>query len=240
MCFRTAGCLCALFVALVSVRFSAAVTEAWLLTTLLGLLWKLVIFDPIKALCCGALLEPFYACLTCDLSGMTTCRKSPCLSPFLPLLSLLVCMTHSPNCRHRVAVDALLEVVEETVEMYTEDFTGTGQDQEEDREAEAAIEYTRRVSGTSTEADLCVSLFYQSFLSEYRLHIADGHCCWEQCGVCDPLHARRETCAPLPFKKDMQNTRGRRGRAAACHGEGGSQESTVGPSVRKHTLGRSA
>eukprot|EP01048_Picozoa_sp_COSAG05_P028194 COSAG05_NODE_8620_length_687_cov_0.865646_1_plen_229_part_11 len=31
-------------------------------------MWKLLIFDPIKALCCGSLIEPLYACLTCDFS----------------------------------------------------------------------------------------------------------------------------------------------------------------------------
>ena len=65
----TMGCLCALLVALVSVRFSADVTKAWLLTTILGLLWKMLIFDPLKALCCGTLIDPLYAFITCDLQA---------------------------------------------------------------------------------------------------------------------------------------------------------------------------
>jgi hypothetical protein len=50
------GCTCALLVALASVRFSPEVTQAWLSTTLLGLMWKMIVFDPIKALCCATLI----------------------------------------------------------------------------------------------------------------------------------------------------------------------------------------
>ena len=55
------GLSCALLVASVSVRWSVVDTKAWLNTTLLSLMWKLVVFDPIKTLCCGSLLEPIYA-----------------------------------------------------------------------------------------------------------------------------------------------------------------------------------
>ena len=108
--FATAiGFACAMFVGLVSVRFSPEVTKAWLLTTVLGLLWKIMIFDPIKALCCGSLIEPLVAVLTCDFSA-----------------------------------EALLEVIEDTVETYTEDFTGLAQDEEATRDA--AAEFTRRAA----------------------------------------------------------------------------------------------
>ena len=52
----------------VSGAWSAEVTKAWLGTTVLSLFWKLIILDPMKVLCCGALLEPLAACLSCDLA----------------------------------------------------------------------------------------------------------------------------------------------------------------------------
>ena len=62
------GCACSVLVALVSAKFSQEVTVAWMMTTVLGLLWKMLIFDPLKALCCGTLIDPLYAFLTCDFS----------------------------------------------------------------------------------------------------------------------------------------------------------------------------
>ena len=62
------GCACSVLVALVSAKFSPEVTVAWLMTTVLGLLWKMLCFDPLKALCCGTLIDPLYACVTCDFS----------------------------------------------------------------------------------------------------------------------------------------------------------------------------
>jgi Ca2+-binding EF-hand superfamily protein len=55
------GLVCAMLVASISVKWSVVDTKAWLGTTLLSLVWKLVVFDPIKTLCCGSLLDPFYA-----------------------------------------------------------------------------------------------------------------------------------------------------------------------------------
>jgi Ca2+-binding EF-hand superfamily protein len=55
------GLSCALLVASISTLWSVADTKAWLGTTLLSLVWKLIVFDPIKTLCCGSLLDPLYA-----------------------------------------------------------------------------------------------------------------------------------------------------------------------------------
>ena len=102
------GALCALFVALVSVKFSPEITQAWLMTTVLGLVWKLLIFDPIKALCCATLIDPLVGLLCCEFGA-----------------------------------DALLEVSEEMVETYTEEFTGTGR---QNLGKEEAAELARRVA----------------------------------------------------------------------------------------------
>ena len=56
------------------------------------MVWRaiaVIVFDPMKALCCAALLDPLISIITCEFSA-----------------------------------DALLESMEETVEMYTEEFTG--------------------------------------------------------------------------------------------------------------------
>jgi hypothetical protein len=57
------GLLCTLLVASIASIWSAEDTHSWLSTTFLSLIWKLLIFDPIKTLCCGSLLEPLYALL---------------------------------------------------------------------------------------------------------------------------------------------------------------------------------
>ena len=62
------GAACSWTVSSVSGAWSAEVTKAWLGTTVLSLFWKLIILDPMKVLCCGALLEPLAACLSCDLA----------------------------------------------------------------------------------------------------------------------------------------------------------------------------
>eukprot|EP01047_Picozoa_sp_COSAG01_P033956 COSAG01_NODE_2526_length_7501_cov_19.914618_3_plen_336_part_00 len=64
-----AGIACTLLVVFVSVGFSERKTRAWLSVSLLGLIFKLLIFDPFKALCCGSLLEPILAVISCDFSG---------------------------------------------------------------------------------------------------------------------------------------------------------------------------
>ena len=60
---------CSLLVASVSVMWSAGDTKTWLGTTVLGLFWKMVIFDPLKTLFCGSLLEPLMALVTGELSA---------------------------------------------------------------------------------------------------------------------------------------------------------------------------
>eukprot|EP01043_Picozoa_sp_COSAG02_P073067 COSAG02_NODE_14045_length_1318_cov_1.097621_1_plen_439_part_11 len=54
---------CALLVASISSIWSVEDTNSWLTTTIMSLVWKMLIFDPIKTLCCGSLLEPIYALL---------------------------------------------------------------------------------------------------------------------------------------------------------------------------------
>jgi hypothetical protein len=80
-----AGTACTLLVALVSVGFSERKTRAWLAVSVFGLFFKLVVFDPFKALCCGSMLEPILALVSCDFSG-----------------------------------DALIELFEDVVELYSE------------------------------------------------------------------------------------------------------------------------
>jgi hypothetical protein len=58
-----AGIACTLLVALVSVSFSERKTRAWLAVSTFGLFFKIVVFDPFKALCCGSLLEPILVSL---------------------------------------------------------------------------------------------------------------------------------------------------------------------------------
>jgi hypothetical protein len=60
------GLCCSIFVAAVSTLWDAKQTVAWLEVTLLGLLWKLVCMDVMKAMCCGPLLTPILSFLTCD------------------------------------------------------------------------------------------------------------------------------------------------------------------------------
>lgn len=62
------GFACTLLVASVSSLWTARDTKNWLGTTLLSLVWKIFIFDPIKTLCCGSLMEPLFALIQCDLS----------------------------------------------------------------------------------------------------------------------------------------------------------------------------
>eukprot|EP01051_Picozoa_sp_SAG22_P008698 SAG22_NODE_681_length_7933_cov_27.729257_5_plen_240_part_00 len=51
------GCGCAVLVAGVSMNWSEAKTQAWLSSTGLSLLWKLFVFDLMKALFCGQVRE---------------------------------------------------------------------------------------------------------------------------------------------------------------------------------------
>eukprot|EP01052_Picozoa_sp_SAG31_P019472 SAG31_NODE_1420_length_8429_cov_32.568547_2_plen_1718_part_00 len=58
-CYSSAaGIACALMVAWYSVNWSQEKTVAWLETTGLSLIWKLFVFDPLKSLFCGPVLEP--------------------------------------------------------------------------------------------------------------------------------------------------------------------------------------
>ena len=63
------GLTCALMVRLVSAQWCEEKTQAWLGASVAGLVWKLLLIDPLKVLLCGALLEPIIACLYCDFSG---------------------------------------------------------------------------------------------------------------------------------------------------------------------------
>lgn len=60
------GMACALLVASISGQWSQQDTLAWVSTALLGLMWKVLVFDPIKVLFCGPLLEPLYALVCGD------------------------------------------------------------------------------------------------------------------------------------------------------------------------------
>ena len=52
------GLGCAWMTASISVLWSEAKTQEWLLATVLSLLWKMFLIDPVKAVFCGAALEP--------------------------------------------------------------------------------------------------------------------------------------------------------------------------------------
>jgi hypothetical protein len=55
-----AGVTCSVLVAGVSMNWSEAKTQSWLVATGLSLLWKLFVFDMLKAMFCGQVLEPLF------------------------------------------------------------------------------------------------------------------------------------------------------------------------------------
>ena len=61
------GLACAVLVRVVSLEWSDQRTRAWLEASLLGVVWKLIILDPFKVLCCSTLVEPLAALLGGDL-----------------------------------------------------------------------------------------------------------------------------------------------------------------------------